>query len=435
MARTFARFLGLAGLALLLGGAGAAWAEEAEFTLKTETGTARLAPVTPVPAHVKARPAKGLPKFACLKPLFFEVKLGPKQLPFLLVLDSAKGVEQGYDRLFVDANGDGSLSGEQPFEGTCSTNRGFTTGMFLGCKLQIKYRDGEQPWAFNAQYTISQDGNNRSQPSLSVTAAGQCEGTVDFGGKKLKVALVDGDTNGCFSDLYAAPKAAPGTPTGANTAPPSGDWILVDANGDGQFDAEAMGLEAFGCGKYLIVDGKCYEVNLSASGRKVSVAPSTAPCGTLKRAGEGPFSVALLTPSHGMLAVCSAGEPVSVPAGLYKLLTCVTALEDDAKALWRATGRANAAAKAFKVEEGKTTVVKFGAPLKVGATAAVYPSGSVDALKADNTVRLSLDIKGEGGEEYGASSITKAGARVPPPAVTILAKGGKEVASGSFQYG
>jgi hypothetical protein len=80
-------------------------------------------------------------------------------------------------------------------------------------------------------------------------------------------------------------------------------------------------------------------------------------------------------------------------------------------------------------------VVKFGAPLKAGITAMVLEGGSVDAVKPDSTVRLSLSITGQGGEGYSAGSITKAGARLPPPAFTIRAKDGKEVASGSFQYG
>lgn len=434
MARMAARFPGLAGVAVLLL-AGAVGAEESEFTLRTHGGPVRLAPVMPARGQAVPRPASGLPKLACPTPLFFEVKLGPEQVPHLFVLDSSTGAEPGYDRLYVDTNGDGRLSDEQAFEGKCSLNRGYTVGFFHGCKLQVKYQDGAQPWAFNAQYVVFQDANSRAQPSLMLTAAASCEGMVDFGGKKLKVALVDGDSNGRFNDLFAFAKAPAGTSVAAGVGPPSGDWILVDANADGQFDAEALGLEAFGCGRYLIVDGKCYEISVSASGRRVSAARSSAPLGMLRRVGDGPFAVALLTPGSGMLALYSSGEPVAVPAGLYRLYTCVTAVTDEAGTLWRATGRANAPAQAFRVEEGKLAAVRFGAPLKVGATAAVYPSGSASALKAGDTVRLSLAIKGEGGEEYSAGAITKAGGRLPPPTVAILARGGQEVASGTFQYG
>jgi len=425
---------GTLGLALVACTVWSAPGDIVELTCKSATDAAGFAPVTAValePLANAPRSLKGRPKFASSKPLYFELKLGPARSSYLLALDEGKGNGQGYDRLYVDADRDRDLSNDPPVEGTCTKGRGYSRGEFSGAKALVTHGGERVPWHFAARYT-SYDDDGRGRISLSVSCACYCEGTVDLGGKQVKLAVVDVDSNGCFNDLFSLP--ASGAEKDSFNA--SGDWLLADADGDGRFAMSSMGMEACGLGRYLLYGGEVYQVKVSSSGLKLSVAPAQVPCGSLAREGTGPFFAALLTRSNGMLGVQGTGEAVKLPAGAYKLYLCSFEVKEGTGDAWKVNGEGTPAGPAIHVSPGnKPTTAKFGTPLAVGASVKVYPSGSLNAVKPGTTLRMDLDIKGQGSETYSASSITRAGRRLEPPAVKILYKNDKLVASGSFRYG
>jgi len=434
MARARVTIAGLVGLTLLIGNATSAWAETAELEHKAWTDSSNALPTTGISAKARSRPWRplaGRPRCASSRPVYFEVKLGPSQKAYTMVLDESQGTGRGYDRLYVDADGNRDLRDEKPVEGTVRASRSYTRSQFNAAEVRVRYGGEDLPWTFSA-YCYSYQSRGGVPTSLQVSSAAYCEGTVEVGGKQVKLAVVDGDSNGCFNNYYAMPRGARST-RGRLYA--SGDWILVDANSDGRYDVDSMGLEAFGCGRHLLVDGECYEVKISSCGRRLSVEPAKARCGLLSRRGGGTFSAAFLTRSYGMLTVRSTGEPVKVPAGTYKLYACSFEAKDDAGTVWRATGQGGSSGQLIRVVAGKATTARFGPPLKIGVSASVYPSGSVGSLRPGRTLRLSLEIKGQAGEGYSGRSVTKSGGRLDKPKVKITGRGGKVVATGSFEYG
>jgi hypothetical protein len=425
----------VAGLVLLACAAHPVWAEEVELRYNPsgtyrETGPVRYAVVRS--GTSPQRQLTGEPKYASAEPAYFELKLGPKQTPYTLVLDESKGTDQGYDRLYVDANGDGDLRDAKAIEGTCQKRESYFWGRFTGGQVAIDHGSQKAPWSFSIYYHSSRrDG--KPYICLHTSATGYYEGRLAIDGKQTKIAVVDANSNGSFNDYYDIRTA---TKYSDGKLYVWGDRLLIDLDGDGQYQIERYGgAESLGGGKYLLLDGKCYQLTVEPSGRKLSLNRADAPMGTLKREGTGSFSLALLSEEDGLLNVTSDGDAVAVPAGKYHLYRCAYQVKDSEGAVWKAMGMGTSSMAGIDIPAGKTSVAKFGPPLKVGVTARVPSGDKLAAVRPGDSLRLSLAVKGQAGELYSAGEITKAGRRLAAPTLRIVSEDGQEVASGSFRYG
>jgi len=439
-------WVGLFALLLVVCVATGAWAETVALAYKTAEGVVTIRRVRRGAKKLTGPPSylKGRPKLVSSKPLFFEVTLGPQQTPFALVLDESKGTGKGYDLLYVDANGNGDLSDDPPVSGTRGgMHASFfsqTSHRFSGVRALVRHGAQAEPWSFSACYYVGHSfiraGPNKTPTShtysgMYVTSAGYCEGAVEVDGKRLRVAVVDADSNGRFDDYIRVPKAASGRLSSSG-----GDYVLIDANRDGRYANELAAAEVLGYGRYVLLGGRCYEVQVAASGRSLTLSPTAAPLGSLSRAGGGAFVASFLTPRDGMLYVRSAGGPATVPAGSYRLFGCSFVRKDQTGAVWKAEARGTWAAAPIQVAAGRTTVAKCGPPLKVAVAATRSGGSPADPLKPGSTARLSLlSITGQGGETYGAGDITRDGKRVSPPTFKVVSAAGDTVVSGSFRYG
>ena len=431
-------------LVLVMCAAASARADTAALQFRSAQGMVTLARAPQAAKRLSGPPScwKGLPKLISANPLYFEARLGPDQSAFALVLDESKGTGKGYDLLYVDSRGDGDLSGIAPSKGARKVlGEGRVSCQFTGLKAPTG--DGKQiaPWAFSARFSVEQImlrwsrmGVFRSTTrSLRLTSTGYWEGTVELRGKPLRLAVVDADSNGVFGEPIRVPK---GDRSGSGRLSSSGgDYVLIDTDGDGRYAKELAAMETLGCGRYVLLFGRYYELRISPSGQSLTLSPARAPLGRLSRAGGGRFVASFLTPRDGMLYVRSAGGGVDMPAGTYQLFGCAYTAPGPKGAVWQATGRGTWAAAPVEVAAGRTTAAKFGPPLKVTVIATTLLSGKpVGALKPGASVWLGLSITGRGGETYSAADILRDGKQLEPPAVKVVNEAGTAVFSATFRY-
>jgi len=129
-----------------------------------------------------------------------------------------------------------------------------------------------------------------------------------------------------------------------------------------------------------------------------------------------------------------ANQEIPAPPGTYKTTKLTQYAQDTSTArptTWSIMCRSQFGNVAtVTVAAGETTEVSAGAPLVVRADAQVVKD------KAKGTsVSIGLGVYGSAGESYATDSIMQGKRRVPTPSLKILDENGKEMASGTFEYG
>jgi len=387
----------------------------------------------------------GEPKYVSSKPVHFEAKLGPADAVYTFVMDESKGMGTGYDVLYLDANGDHDLSDEKPVQGTARMSGTSPRGDFPETEVLVDYGEQRLPWRFRPRYythsSIKRDDagdvvEHKRNLLLLLTSVGCFEGTVAIAGKELKMAVVDADSDACFGSCYQVRTSSPypGLQYAEDRLFATGDRLLIDFNGDGQFDLKPSGTpEAFPYGKYLFVNTGWYEVGVAPSGRSLRMDPATMPLGSLGREGGGASWLTLLSKEAGAIFVAPKGEPASAPVGTYELYSCGLTFKDTAGASWQAIGAGTTHGDEIVIEDAKLTSVKLGPPLR----AVVEPSssaGSLREVKPGASLRIGLVVKGEHEEVYSSAAITRDGQRLPGPTFEISDEDGKVAATGRFRY-
>jgi hypothetical protein len=354
------------------------------------------------------------PVYVSRKPLYGHAKLGNgKDRKYTFVIDESHGTRSGYDTLYIDTNNNQDLTDDPKLVGTFTPENPFSAE-FSTVELKVEC-DGKTD-----AYHVKPHVYSSNRASVSLASAGYCEGEVTLDGKAYKVAVFDDLMNGCFDDVYTSPPeyGRSGSISGV------GDTMMIDLNGDGKFDKKVgYTPEVFHLGKYLPWGGRCYEVNVSADGRNLSLAESTAPSGYIKTQCAS-YSAELLGEDG---AVKLQGEAnVKVPAGKYRLATCTAEAKDKEGNTWRLTGAGSWKHPEINVEAGKVTPLTFGPPLVAKIT---YSRTS------PSEVGFNLQLTGVRNEEYSAGAIARNGEQLPPPRFEVRDSKGDMVTSGSFQYG
>jgi len=212
-------------------------------------------------------------------------------------------------------------------------------------------------------------------------------------------------------------------------------------------------------GKIVGIDGRFYDLEITPAGDKLSLTPSSAPTGKVTNPNDG-FR-AMVYGDRGVLNITGGkSQPAVLPEGKWKLLSYTidqTSYEEkkeeeekEENSLLRALGsamlgvgglaggaisrpsytvvsaQATADGPAVEVREGKTVKLPFGPPYKA-VVKSNRITGDVDQ------VSLSMSLVGSAGEI--CSSLMVDGGRPEKPEFTITTADGKEVDTGSFEYG
>ena len=223
--------------------------------------------------------------------------LGSKQYGF--VLDKQDEKSKDYDRLYFDLNGNGDLTDDKPIDkpgqkagkssgglfGLFVAPGAYETAQFPRVDLTIDVDGKKLDYSF---FFTAQNYGAADTPYVwaTLSAAVYRQGTVVVDGKKRKIAVLDYNSNGRFDDLVSMPANV----TGA-------DNELVAVYGDAVLIESPDGAAGTAGGRWVgrlwappgqaisylsgvtILDGKYYNVKVSATGDELTWARPRWPAG------------------------------------------------------------------------------------------------------------------------------------------------------------
>ncbi len=286
-----------------------------------------------------APPAKlVLPRCASKKPLYGTADLGSAGRTPLMLLDESHGTGTGYDTVYVDANLNRDFTDEKP------APRSKTPGYVPGTPfwLPVPFAGRRVPYHAvlkKPAYTRSRSEKGPPRPAMAargpgeryyLEAQGYYAGTLLFGHRLRRVALIDVDVNGRFNDLDMR-------------AMFRSDRLLVDLNNNGQFDGarhEQIGYsdgdEVLFPGKRVFVDGQYWDLSVRPDGCAIHAVPTRAKLGLLK--SDTPQVHLALADSGSILLTQTSDGQVRVPVGKYRIVVWAVRWPDGKGGMWRVYG-------------------------------------------------------------------------------------------------
>lgn len=381
-------------------------------------------------------------------------------------------MDEGYARLFFDANHNGDLTDDEVIEAeqvrqrearSASRTYRLAYSDFPRVNVSIEADGTKMAYAFTFSVR-SQTTSEFSYASASLSAAAYREGEITLEGKKRQIALIDYNSNGRFDDALTVRDDV--RSSNGRIYPSQGDMLLLDYadSGSGAFlnPYDPAGSDCqHQVGEILGIDGRFYDLEISPAGDKLSLTPSSAPTGKVTNPNDG-FR-AMVYGDRGVLKITGGkSQPAVLPEGKWKLLSYTIdrtsyeeekegKKEEEENSLLRALGnamlgfgglaggaisrpsytmvsaQATADGPAVEVREGKTVKLPFGPPYKPVVKSNRIVTGDVDQ------VSLSMSLVGSAGEI--CSSLMVDGGRPGKPEFTITTADGKEVDTGNFEYG
>ena len=412
-------------------------------------------------------------------------KLGSGQYPFVLDAKDEKSI--GYSRLYFDLNRNGDLTDDEaidaidPSESARRTllPTSYARHRFPRVDLTIDVDGAKVDYAFFfsvysgtatvRRNTVGKEPQTETirYASASLNAAAYRQGEITLDGKSRRVVLIDFNSNGRFDDEFKIRKGV--RTSGGSLVTDRGDRLLVDPDPSqtgyrSPYDVTSSG-DQHDVSNLVDIDGRFYDLEVSTSGEKLTLTPSSVPLGHVTNPNEG-FR-AVVYSEKGFLKISGAkSKPIPLPEGDWKLLSYTidrTGYEkpddqaadkekkEQAGSLLQAvvsavvggatpnagsisrprytlvSARATGDYKPLKVRQGQTIAMPFGSPFKPIVKA------SFSTKDGEQTASLAMSLVGSGGEV--CSSLMVDGQRPGKPEFTISTPDGKEVASGSFEYG
>jgi hypothetical protein len=378
-------------VAALAGAAGAADAQRLEYRTAADPsahgahgGGARIETVAARPDGLE------LPDLSGDKPVFARWRTPMVKAGFLwLVLDQSKKGGP-YDRLFIDANGDGKLRDETPV----TPAGGEGGGRFGPTKISFPADGGPITYHLNVTCYAYPGGE-----VIMLYASSACwyEGRVSAAGRERRCLICDTNANGAFNDA------------GFDT----GDYFCLEDVKAGQ---DALELVTKGVGKYLELEKKYYLLEVARDGSSVKFTlDEQVPLATI-RTPKNVVGVGLVGPMGMLRPTFEAPGLVRVPAGKYIFdFWNVEDRKDTDGKLWVMSGWSTPEDKAFELSADREWTAPIGEPavvdLKVtaqngqclfnlqltgqlGERVSIYPKGGQPSVK--------LHITNEAGDYHQA---------------------------------
>jgi len=423
-------------------------------------------------------------KYLCDFPFRGVVKLGSQRFGF--VLDSNR-LARGYHRLHFDLNGNGDLTDDQVIEahrGGTVVGGDYASREFPRVDVVIDVDGTKMEYSFFVSvysYGI-EAGKAPRQANVSFAAATYREGQITLDGKSHHLVLLDFNSTGRFDDVFTVDRKH--SFLDGQIYPTYGDVLLIDP--DTKSPAFGYGLtdrkERVPVSKLVCIDGKYYELKISPTGEELTVVPYQGALAAAVNMNCGQYD-AVIYGDGGVLKISGEkNKPGMLPVGEWRLLgyqasparspeTRPAGTEDPAskpadppkphrrsllaRAIrsWLGSGNDEADedeeedeeaqaislrgrqtlasgvgtkdAPPFKVEAGRTAVMKFGPPYK--------PVVKTQYWGSPSEVYLTLAITGAGGEILDDLLVN--GNRPNAPSFQIIAPDGEIILRGKFEFG
>lgn len=245
---------------------------------------------------------------------------------------------------------------------------------------------------------------------------GYREGTVELGGRKYLMGIVDIDMDGRIKSSELSMKTL-----GSRQC----DGFAFDLDGNGQFSSSMASYEVLPYLPRLIkVNSAWYAVTVKEDGSAATFHKAEPKFGTID-AGS-PDAELMLFSDTGYHRLSGSVGQWKVPEGTYIPIRITLAKQDRAGTKWTLTGRPSGQGQLIKLEEGKTAELKLAGQLVA----------KTDARKtgSDGSYSIGLSLEGPGGVSFGPG-VRKGSKRQPAPKFEIVDGAGKVLKADKFSYG
>ncbi|MBN1916867.1 MAG: hypothetical protein JW889_03070 [Verrucomicrobia bacterium] len=304
-------------------------------------------------------------------------------------------------RLFVDTDADGDLADEKPIGVRISQNQiGFAATL-----VQLPGR----PKGETVRIGLFGSSDARTFAYLQLVPGGYVHGTVELGGQKHKVAVIDANLDGRYDGFVSAEALRDARAHDQIAFRPA-------AGHDGATEIAPLT-------PTVHVGGVYYTAQLAPDGLRIEFAKTDPKLGTLDV--QCPDLQLTLQSAMGRRTLrCGGSWPL--PEGTYVLKDMSLQRKEENGSSWSLMGYAWQAGNLaqFTIRAGETTTIPAGPPLTLDT--------SVDW--GDDTASANLTVVGRAGEHYSAG-VYGVGRQQPPPTLKVVDRAGKTLASGTFAYG
>jgi hypothetical protein len=294
-----------------------------------------------------------------------------------------------YDRVFIDSTGNGRLDDKSA---ASATRIDPFNAFFDPIRVVFKGEDGPITY-----HLVVRSVNYDSDRDLRVLlqSGGFYSGTVDLGGKKRRIELIDGNVNGAFNDL------------GAN--PDDCDQVAIE------------GAAPQSLGRLLEVDGQFYRLEVARDGAFIKVGKAENVVLGEVRVPET-LSEFIAVGENGQFTRKPVKGQLTLPAGSYRINQYLVNRKDERGASWQLTGAGFDSSANFEVAAGKPAALEVGEPVR-----AVMQSS-----ESGSEVSFSLRFQGAHNESV---AITRNSEQPRPPRLTLTSLDGSYRYTNSFEFG
>jgi hypothetical protein len=292
--------------------------------------------------------------------------------------------------MYIDSTGSGKLDGLTPVQGRLDSYNAF----FPATAVTFKGDDG--PITYHLALRFYQ--YDRNPPYALISSAGWYEGTVNFGGQKKHIQLIDGNVNGTFNDMSGSPY----------------DSDRVQIEGDKVGDRYL--------GKLLEVDGKFYQVEVARDGAYIKVQPAeNVPLGSV-RVPENITEFSAYGATGYFVRKPVKGE-FTMPVGKYRMVRWSINRKDDKDVPWTLSGYNFPDTAVFEVAAGDPPALQIGEPFRAELKANEQPNRQIS---------FSLDFIGQQKESI---ELLRDGQRPRGPKLMLAAADGTLCYTNTFEFG
>jgi len=326
----------------------------------------------------------------------FDIRYGRWKTPMakagFLWMAVARSRQKGdFDRLYVDSKCDGSLSGEKAIKATATDSNYTRFG-----PIKITFQGDDGPIVYHMVVECAQYEPEHIR--IYMHSACWYQSTVNVGGKDYPIALIDYNSNGAFNDT-------------------SMDLSQMDQIAIGSGDSRKL----FGLGKYISIDGKLYNPDVSRDGACVAFAPGEdVPMATVKVSPD--ITSLSLSGENGQLDFQPSGGKADVPAGKWIVRNWEIARDDSTGAKWLMTGSYFPEESIFEVAEGKEASPNIGEPV----------ISTLSVRESSGEYSISVSYEGKSGENV---SMQRSGENPTAPKIRIKNADGSYDKSFATTYG
>ena len=375
-------------------------------------------------------------------------------------IDESRGTGTGYDTLIIDTDNNLAMSDDLRVVGMRDTTGKFTN--IPPIELAVESNGTDYPCHVRARIDSSY-----GFPTFAF--CGYCEGSIVLRGRTYRVALFDDTHNGLFNDRFEILSMPDG-----RTQYMAGDTLAIDVDGDGTFMKETQDTpETYRLGKYLSLEGKCYEIEVLDNGRKIAVRETEESCGTvIVTSLFSRYSLDLLSYRWPVQLKGAPGTVFKLPAGSYQVLTWNIEGTGGENTVWQVQGVGTQTDPVVQVTENKfTRLMLDSGSLGQGSFSlekvdeggrrwVIQGSGSLNAStvegnpdgtaragfgppftatvltqKTENSLVLSVDMRGRDGAKFNPGTLRVDGALPPVPEFEVRNGQGTVVHRDKFKYG